>query len=211
MVYFMLLLTQLVYSLTQALSQEPYLKTVFLSEMDYSKLEAPLWPVQTNQSITNGPLLIGGKRFGRGIGTHADFFMTINLGGDATRFRAYVGVDAIKKKRPVEKLSVKPLDRGENLYFLPLEEPQFVCIGESPREIGRGSVIFTVWAEDRKVWESSVMRGGEPPERIDLDLTGLRSITLEVSDAGDGRNGDHADWVEARILYRNFKPAIALE
>ncbi|MCB0847249.1 MAG: NPCBM/NEW2 domain-containing protein [Bacteroidetes bacterium] len=188
--------------------QETYLKTLFLSELDYNRVEDCVWPVQVNQSITNGPLLIGSKRFSRGIGTHADFSMTINLGGDATRFRAYVGVDAIKKRKSPEKLSVKPLDFGENLYFLPLEEPQFVCIGESPREIGRGSVVFSIWADGAKVWESPVMRGGEPPERVDLNLRGLRSITLEVSDAGDGRNGDHADWAEARILYRRFRPEI---
>ncbi|WP_410661006.1 NPCBM/NEW2 domain-containing protein [Amycolatopsis sp. lyj-112] len=31
-----------------------------------------------------------------------------------------------------------------------------------------------------------------------VDTTGVRMLSLRVTDGGDGRNFDHADWAEAR-------------
>ena len=45
-----------------------------------------------NRSIRNEPLLLGGKRYEAGVGTHADSAMRIQANG-ATRFTALVGVD----------------------------------------------------------------------------------------------------------------------
>ena len=190
---------------------DPYLKTIFLSELDYSKVKTEIWPVQKDKSIAGGPLLMAGKRFKRGIGVHANSTIEIDLGGDATRFRAHIGVDAIKRKKSEKQLSIKVLENGENLYFLPGEPPQFVSIGEEPNKIERGSVIFSVWADGRKIFESDIKKGGEPSEMIDLNIRGFRTLILEVFDAGDGLSGDHADWAEARILYRGLKPTVLVK
>ncbi|MCO1582093.1 NPCBM/NEW2 domain-containing protein [Crossiella sp. SN42] len=32
-----------------------------------------------------------------------------------------------------------------------------------------------------------------------MGATGARTLTLRVTDGGDGRNFDHADWAEARL------------
>ena len=63
----------------------------------------------------------------------------------------------------------------------------------------RGSVVFSVWADGRKVAGSSILRAGDEPELIEADLTDVQTLRLQVSDAGDSANSDHADWAGARL------------
>jgi len=64
---------------------------------------------------------------------------------------------------------------------------------------GQGSISFMIKAEGNEVYRSNVLRGGEEPVGIDLELNGARSIDLVVDDGGDGPACDHADWAEAVI------------
>jgi alpha-galactosidase len=66
-------------------------------------------------------------------------------------------------------------------------------------QAGRGSVIFGVWVDGRKVGDSGVLRGGEPPKLLTADLQGANRLTLAVIDANDGTSGDTADWGGALI------------
>lgn len=70
----------------------------------------------------------------------------------------------------------------------------------------RGSVVFELIADGRTVWESGILRGGEPAKQFDLDLTGVKLLLLHVADAGDGMNYDHADWAEVQITYAGAAP-----
>jgi alpha-galactosidase len=63
----------------------------------------------------------------------------------------------------------------------------------------RGSVVFSVKVDGRKVLRTPVCRGGEPPRAISLSLTNATMLELVVSDAGDGISYDQADWAEARL------------
>jgi len=76
--------------------------------------------------------------------------------------------------------------------------------GEVPA--GMGSVDFTVIGDGRTLWDSGVMRGKQTAKVVDIDLTGIHRLTLEVGDAGDGIDHDHADWAEAAIEYSGEKP-----
>jgi poly(3-hydroxybutyrate) depolymerase len=58
----------------------------------------------------------------------------------------------------------------------------------------QGSVVFQVWLDGRKAYESPVMRGGQKPLAASVELRGVRRMTLMVLDAGDGGESDHADW-----------------
>jgi alpha-galactosidase len=64
---------------------------------------------------------------------------------------------------------------------------------------GRGSVIFGVWVDGRKVAESGVVRGGDAPKLLTADLKGARKLTLAVIDGNDGTGGDTANWGGALI------------
>jgi hypothetical protein len=61
-----------------------------------------------------------------------------------------------------------------------------------------GSVTFQVLADDRVVADSGVVRPG-PAAALTADVAGARMLTLLVTDAGDGKNFDHADWADARL------------
>ncbi|WP_308202915.1 NPCBM/NEW2 domain-containing protein [Crossiella sp. SN42] len=48
---------------------------------------------------------------------------------------------------------------------------------------------------DRQPWRSR----GLGSAQLSVGATGARTLTLRVTDGGDGRNFDHADWAEARL------------
>jgi hypothetical protein len=67
-------------------------------------------------------------------------------------------------------------------------------------EVGElGSVVFEVWADDRRVWQSPLLTGTDPASPVDVDLTGTTTVALRVTDGGDGGGYDHADWADARL------------
>ncbi|MPZ83740.1 MAG: alpha-glucosidase [Actinophytocola sp.] len=61
-----------------------------------------------------------------------------------------------------------------------------------------GSVTFEVLADDAVVFDSGVVRPG-PAVPVTADTTGARMLTLRVTDGGDGKNFDHADWANALL------------
>ncbi len=62
-----------------------------------------------------------------------------------------------------------------------------------------GSVIFLVLVDGVPAFQSGVMRTGDAPRAVDVDLTAAQTLELVVDDAGDGMNHDHADWADARL------------
>ena len=70
----------------------------------------------------------------------------------------------------------------------------------------RGSVAFKVVGDGKTLWESPVLHGGDAPKPVSVDLHGVKTLVLEVSDAGDGVGYDHADWANAAITMATGKP-----
>ena len=68
---------------------------------------------------------------------------------------------------------------------------------------GKGSVVFVVLADAHERYRSEVLRGGQEPKVVDVDLGGALVLDLQVGDAGDGPACDHADWAEAKITTRD--------
>jgi hypothetical protein len=65
---------------------------------------------------------------------------------------------------------------------------------------GGGTVVFQVLADGKKVFDSGVMRGKQPANKVSVSLDGVEELLLIVTDAGDGINSDHADWANARLI-----------
>ncbi len=71
----------------------------------------------------------------------------------------------------------------------------------------RGSAEFQVIGDNRKtLWTSGVLRGGQPPKTVDVDVTGQKMVLLRVTDGGDGTDYDHADWADARFEVAGVSP-----
>jgi hypothetical protein len=64
---------------------------------------------------------------------------------------------------------------------------------------GRGSVVFEVYADGKKIWASGVMSGLDQPKAIDVDVKGVDRLRLILTDAADGNKFDAGDWCEPAL------------
>lgn len=61
------------------------------------------------------------------------------------------------------------------------------------------SVLLKVEGDGKVLWQSPLLTSSSTPQRIDLDITGIKRLTLVTDDAGLGKDGtlnyeDHASW-----------------
>ena len=76
-----------------ALSPAARADEVSLTALDLSKMRQDWGKPQIDRSITEKPLVIGGRAFEHGVGSHASSYLRVELGGKCERFTAWVGVD----------------------------------------------------------------------------------------------------------------------
>lgn len=62
-----------------------------------------------------------------------------------------------------------------------------------------GSVIFQVFLDGVKVFDSGLMRGSDMRKAVNVSVGGKRELRLVVTDGADGNNADHASWGGARV------------
>jgi alpha-galactosidase len=91
-------------------------ETVWLDQLDLRVATQGWGKPHKNQSVEGNPLIIGGKTFEHGFGTHAEGVLNINLAGEAQTFTASVGVDdeTIGKGRGSVEFSV--IGDGKTLW-----------------------------------------------------------------------------------------------
>jgi alpha-galactosidase len=53
-----------------------------------------------------------------------------------------------------------------------------------------------------------MIRATDAAKSVDLDVSGIKFLTLEVSPGNDGSVNDHADWADAKIEYSGEKPEV---
>lgn len=63
------------------------------------------------------------------------------------------------------------------------------------------SVEFFIRLDGKDLVKSPVMKKWSKPGHFDIDVTNVKTLELGITDAKDGRNGDHADWLQPK-LYR---------
>src|SRR5262249_11221249 len=67
-------------------------------------------------------------------------------------------------------------------------------------EVGsNGSVIFQVWGDGVKFFDSGLMTGGVQRQSVSLDVSSVNEMRLMVGAGPDDMNYDHADWANARL------------
>lgn len=71
-----------------------------------------------------------------------------------------------------------------------------------------GSVVFRVYADGALLYDSGVMNGSSATKSVNVSVAGRNELRLVVTDGGDGGENDHADWANARLLFKN-DPATA--
>jgi alpha-glucosidase len=67
-------------------------------------------------------------------------------------------------------------------------------------EVGAaGTVVFQVWADDRKLFDSGRLTGGDRGVGASVPLGGVEELKLVMADSGDHIDDDHGDWAAARV------------
>jgi len=94
------------------------------------------------------------------------------------------------------------------VYRVPHGAEQFcaeLAIDDSAK--GRGSVVFRVYAfgaeqqgQLTSLYQSPIVRGGEKPRTVRVDLADVSAVVLVVDYADFGDERDHADWLDARFV-----------
>ncbi|MDA1138582.1 MAG: NPCBM/NEW2 domain-containing protein [Planctomycetota bacterium] len=65
----------------------------------------------------------------------------------------------------------------------------------------RGSVVFSVFGDERELFKSNTVRGSDAvPLAITVNVAGVKNLTLKVTNGDDLDLGDVANWGSARVL-----------
>lgn len=65
----------------------------------------------------------------------------------------------------------------------------------------RGSVVFSVWGDGRKLYESPTVSSASPqPLPVAVPVDGVQRLVLRVENGGDLDLGDAANWGSARVV-----------
>lgn len=154
------------------------LPTVGYKQIPYLDLA---WPYAPDGNVLGGRMRAGGKLWVKGLGMPSDARLAYDIPAGARRFQAEAAIDDLAgADRPTEGLP---------------------ATAASPR----GSVIFRVLLEVgeqgwRTAYESPVIRSGEPPLSLSVDLQGASRIALIVDRADYGQTRDYANWINARFV-----------
>ncbi|HEY3594694.1 MAG TPA: NPCBM/NEW2 domain-containing protein, partial [Polyangiaceae bacterium] len=72
-------------------------------------------------------------------------------------------------------------------------------VGVDSQSGSAGSVVFQVFADGEKLFDSGVMTGATPAQAVSVDVTGKRRLKLLATNGGDGTDNDYADWADAKL------------
>lgn len=84
-------------------------------------------------------------------------------------------------------------------------------VGVDDGAVTKGTgVAFRIFADGKSLFGSGMMRLGDEPKHVDLDLKGYKRLELMVDPISDNINFDHADWADASFVYSG-EPPVAVE
>ena len=65
-----------------------------------------------------------------------------------------------------------------------------------------GSVTYEIWLDNKKKLITDVIKAGDAPQLVSIDVTGGHLLELVINDGGDTSNSDYADWAGAVIVMK---------
>lgn len=64
---------------------------------------------------------------------------------------------------------------------------------------GKGSAVFEVYGDDKLLFRSDKIGRYDLPRHADVDVTSVKKLGLVTTDAGDGKDDDHTDWLHPQL------------
>jgi len=126
-----------------------------------------------NKNCSGKPLILGGKKFEKGLGVYAGSLAVYPVPSGASRFVSLVGIDDSQLR-----------DQRSSLVFEVYGDVKEM--GEKPVLIGQSPVLSP---KTVRSWTFN----------IELDSR-FKELRLVVTDAGDGNTSDMADWINAGFV-----------
>ncbi len=143
------------------------------------------WPYRTDRNVTGGLLRCGGRLYLKGLGVHS---------ADRLVY-AFSPLPQAEEGQAV-KMSPLPLGEGQGVTAKRFEAE----LGIDDSADGQGSVQFRVLVDGKEKFASPIVRGGDPPLPISVDIADAQKLELVVDYADRGDVLDHADWLNARLV-----------
>ena len=123
------------------------------------------------------PIYNGGQTFDHGLWAPAPSKLMYALNAGYKQFTARILISAFKGEPHQTEMLEKELNRP-----------------------GAGTVRFLVIGDGRTLFESGVVSYATGPQDIAVDVTGVQTLTLEVSDADGSDLLDFAVWADGRLF-----------
>ena len=135
--------------------------------------------VRWNRNVTNtGNMAVGGTSYTKGFATDANAMVLFNLPANAVRFKGFGAIDDSGRTQSGSTSSIK-----------------FMVFGGDPTSRSACNPS-TALANSGIVSFNSQASG----VNIEADITGAEKLYLVVADGGDGRDYDHGDWINPRVV-----------
>lgn len=64
---------------------------------------------------------------------------------------------------------------------------------------GKGSAVFEVYGDDKLLFRSEKIGRYDLPRHAEVNVTGVKKLGLITTDAGDGKDDDHVDWLNPQL------------
>ncbi|MGC8887021.1 MAG: NPCBM/NEW2 domain-containing protein [Verrucomicrobiia bacterium] len=134
---------------------------------------------------------------------------------DLSKMRQGWGKPQVNRSIRETQLSIagQKFERGvgthsKSVFWLNLagETERFISrVGVDDAAGGNPSIVFKIFGDGKKLFDSGLMKLGDKPKEVDISLDGIKTLLLLVEDGGDGISFDHADWADARFIVRGKK------
>jgi alpha-galactosidase len=81
-------------------------------------------------------------------------------------------------------------------------------VGVDDETNGQGSINVILVGDGNVLFRSPVLKGGAAPVAVDIDLSGLKLLTVVMKDGGDTMSFDHVDWADAKFTVDGDAPKL---
>ena len=164
---------------------------IYLSDLEWSSWSmyesssadaTPKYQPTRDTEEQGGPIVIGGNMYPKGLRTHPD------LPKDGNQGFADITYDISKQ------------------HYMMFS----AVVGKDSVGSVANSIQFQVLADGNVVYETPVL-GPKDAHKIECDISGAKTLTLRVTDSGDGINDDSSAWGNAQIFMVDAAAALAEE
>lgn len=183
-----------------------------ISSADLTRASQEYGTMTAGRAVTGLPATVGGRAFADVIGTHAPSVLKIDLHRQAVRFRAQVGLADNPIDYTGKNMTSIALVNGTKLWYaVEGDRKHFAGLEGADGKVAAGSAVFILKGDGKELYNSGIVRVGEAPRAVDVELKGVRLLELVVDPTDDGPSGDHALWIGPEVEYNGTTAPAAVE